>query len=143
MLYSGMKNLDDLDGIHIYVGIIGILGVAGLATLSILFIPGCEVDPASPGSTTGTVETDPELTGTIVCYEPWDEIRRGHPSARGVEIYRDSIGPWTSGPGTRVQARTGRGYVFRDDNNLRYRDGNGNWVYLMNYPCRITMPMSE
>lgn len=136
-----MKNFDDLDGIHIYALGLGLswVVVVGSILLSILS-QGCVTDSASPGST-GNVETDPELSGTIVCYDPW--AAGGTYNRPGREIYRDSIGPWVSGPDTRVQARTGRGHVFRDDNNLRYHDGNGNWVYLVNYPCRITMPMHE
>ena len=137
-------NLDHLDGIHIYMLSLAVCGVVGsIALFSILFVPGCEVPPSSP-DTAGPVETDPELPGTIVCYEPWNRPEtNGNYTAE--EVYRDTIGGWVHNMHTTHggRARTAQGFVMRDGLFVAYVDGTGNMVYLVNYPCRITMPISE
>jgi hypothetical protein len=98
---------------------------------------GCQTP--SESSEASEVETNPAFPGTIVCYQPWN----ASPSNSGAEIYRDTIGRWSGHPmwsDSPLSARTNKGYVTRSGITVAYDDGDGNMVYLVNYPCRITLP---
>lgn len=118
-------------------GFLFVVGMVWAVTLGL--VAGCQ-----EASRPNPVTTTAELPGTIVCHEPW-----GEPGSRfnhsAEVVYRDAIGPWehnmhnAHGP----SARTSRGVVTRNGMHIRFTDENGNWMYLVNYPCRITLPPQD
>lgn len=102
---------------------------------------GCEAQ----GEPTLQEQTTPELPGTIVCYEPWGAAGSQVNLASEV-VYRGTVSNWGGHPihtTAHAGARLSGGAIVSTAMTVRFNDDNGNRVFLLNYPCRITLPPRE